>query len=563
MAGDRIIRTCKRLLLPLAGLGLVVPFAAQADLSAYVRARAAAADGAVDAAAIGYAAAMASAPGDAVVAMRAYRNALASGDLVLARRAAAVMTKGGVAPADVSVLDLAHAIRTGDRAAADDALGRIGAGPLDFLAPVIRAWLAFGRGADPFAILDNAKAGGLSQRYIAEHRALLLIAANRAPESLAALRAALAAEPGNLDLRWNAALLLASKGERAVALTLLAGDHSELVAMRANLRRGVNANAAFGASRALTRLAADLAGQQTQALSILLTRAALSLDPRHDRARMLLADALRQEGAVGSALATLGEVRRDGGFYEQAQAERIELIKARGEGESALAIAATLASRGDARASEKQRYADLLVEQGREAEAARIYAAVLNEAGKDATWIHHLQLGGALERTGQWQAALPHLRRAVELAPDQPVALNYLGYALVDRGESLNQGQALLERASALRPDDPAITDSLGWAYFRLGDYTRALPLLERAAQGNPASPTINEHLGDIYWKAGRRVEARYAWRAAAIYAEGEQKGRIADKLAEGLRPDATAGNKRTDVSGWAVAQGERWATAN
>src|SRR3546814_10321044 len=40
-----------------------------------------------------------------------------------------------------------------------------------------------------------------------------------------------------------------------------------------------------------------------------------------------------------------------------------------------------------------------------------------------------------------------------------------------------------VERASALEPDDPAITDSLAWAYFRLGDTAKALPLLQERSE--------------------------------------------------------------------------------
>lgn len=562
MAGDRTIPTCKRLLLSLAALGLAAPVAAHADARAYVRARAAAADGAVETAAIGYAAAMAAAPGDEVVALRTYRNALASGDLMLARRAAGALRQAGNAPADVSILDLADAIRTGNRATADDALGRIGAGPLDFLAPVIRAWLAFDRGGDPLPILDAARGSGLGQRYVAEHRALLLIASKRIEEGVAALRATTVADPGNFDLRWNAASLLAARGERERATALLAGDDSELASLRARLRKA-KPNAAFGASRLFSRLAADLAGQQAEPLVIVLTRAALSLDPDHDRARLLLADALREDQADVSALAILAQVPHDSAFYATAQTERIELIKARGEDAAALSIADSLASRAGAMLTDKQRYADLLADQGREADAARIYADILKMANTEVGWVHHLQLGGALERAGHWQAALPHLRKAVELAPDQPIALNYLGYALVDRGEDMTEGRALLERASKLRPGDPAITDSLGWAYFRMGEHERALPLLERAAQGSATSATINEHLGDAYWQAGRRFEARYAWRAAALLAEGEQQGRITEKLSEGLKSDAPVSRQRNQISRWIGVLGERRASAN
>src|SRR3546814_4067231 len=101
---------------------------------------------------------------------------------------------------------------------------------------------------------------------------------------------------------------------------------------------------------------------------------------------------------------------------------------------------------------------------------------------------------------------------------------------------------ALVERASALEPDDPAITDSLAWAYFRLGDTAKALPLLQEAARKSPADVEINEHLGDVYWKAGREYEARYAWRAAAIYAEGDDAKRLAGKIEGGMgAPESAA----------------------
>ncbi len=519
----------------LVALGLFLPQPALADARAYVRARAAAAEGAVDVAAAGYAAAMATAPDDEVIAIRAYRNALAAGDMVLAHRAAGVLTRSDVAPADVAILDFAVALQRRNIVAAEDALGKIGAGPLDFLAPVLRAWLAYDRGADPMPLLDKASESGLSRRYIAEHRALLLIAGNRTEDGVAALRAAVGADPGSVDLRWNAAVLLAAKGKRDIAQSLLAGDDPVLSGLRSRLKKGPKPGAAFGASRAFTRLAADLAGQETQTLSILLTRSALLLDPSDDRARLLLADALGGERAYDRALGALDGVRKDSAFYSAALSERVGLRSKQGDTAGALALASSLAKAPGAAVADRQRYADLLSGQGREGEAAEVYAAALAQAGEKATWVNHLQLGGALERAGKWEAALPHLRKAVELAPEQPVALNYLGYAQVERGENLVEATELLERASKLRPDDAAITDSLGWGYFRQGDIARALPLLERASQGDPSSATINEHLGDAYWHAGRRFEARYAWSAAAIYAEGEQKTRLSAKVADGL----------------------------
>ena len=114
--------------------------AAAADLSAYVRARAADADGAADIAVPGYALALSSLPDDAIVASRAYRQGLMAGDYALASRAAAALVRADKAPADVAIFQYAVALRARDKAGADAALARLAKGPLDFMVPVLSAF---------------------------------------------------------------------------------------------------------------------------------------------------------------------------------------------------------------------------------------------------------------------------------------------------------------------------------------------------------------------------------------------------------------------------------------
>ena len=61
---------------------------------------------------------------------------------------------------------------------------------------------------------------------------------------------------------------------------------------------------------------------------------------------------------------------------------------------------------------------------------------------------------------------------------------------------------------------------------------------LETALEGEPKDPTINEHLGDAYWTVGRLYEARYAWKSAELFAEEQDRQRLAKKIDLGLRPD-------------------------
>jgi Flp pilus assembly protein TadD len=156
-------------------------------------------------------------------------------------------------------------------------------------------------------------------------------------------------------------------------------------------------------------------------------------------------------------------------------------------------------------------------------------------------WPFWLQRGAALEEGGDWTAAKVALDKAYALAPDQAIVLNHLGYSMLARRENLPEATRLIESASKLRPDDAAITDSLGWAKFVGGDAATAVKLLERASAGEPGEPTINEHLGDVYWALGRRIEARYAWRAALVTAEAKDAPRIKSKIETAPTPATAA----------------------
>ena len=74
----------------------------------------------------------------------------------------------------------------------------------------------------------------------------------------------------------------------------------------------------------------------------------------------------------------------------------------------------------------------------------------------------------------QWPKAEADFKKALELYPDQPLVLNYLGYSWVDQGVNLDEAFKMLRRAVDLKPTDGYIVDSLGWAHFKLGHYEEA-----------------------------------------------------------------------------------------
>ncbi len=129
--------------------------------------------------------------------------------------------------------------------------------------------------------------------------------------------------------------------------------------------------------------------------------------------------------------------------------------------------------------------------------------------------------------------------------------LNYLGYSWVDRGEHLDKAKEMLNKAVELQPDDGFIVDSLGWAYYRLGDYGKAVTFLERAVELEPADPVINDHLGDAYWRAGRQREARFQWqRALTFHPETERR--------RGHRAEAAERPARSRTEPWLSLRSSR-----
>jgi Flp pilus assembly protein TadD len=261
----------------------------------------------------------------------------------------------------------------------------------------------------------------------------------------------------------------------------------------------------------------------------------------------MLARLLANVGQPDRALELAGTIGRDSPWSGAAIDTRVAVLTELERREEALTLAKAKSEGPGATLADMVRVGDLFEALDRHAEAADAYDRAIVLARKspdtaDKMWSIWLLKGSALEQGGNWAGAKPALEKAVQLAPLQPVALNYLGYAQLERRENVKNALALIERASQLKPDDPAITDSLGWAHYLVGDIGKAIPTLEKAVLAQPGDATMNEHLGDAYWAAGRKYEARYAWNAAAVLADNaDVAARAKAKAEDGFTPALAA----------------------
>jgi tetratricopeptide (TPR) repeat protein len=172
------------------------------------------------------------------------------------------------------------------------------------------------------------------------------------------------------------------------------------------------------------------------------------------------------------------------------------------------------------------------------AECAEVYSKGIETIANPerAHWTIFYFRGICYERSKQWPRAEADMKKSLELYPDQPLVLNYLGYSWIDQGINLDDGMNMIKRAVEQRADDGYIVDSLGWAYYRIGNFEEAVKHLEHAVELRPEDPTINDHLGDAYWKVGRVLEARFQWsHARDLKPEPEEFAKIEEKLKSGL----------------------------
>jgi Flp pilus assembly protein TadD len=175
-------------------------------------------------------------------------------------------------------------------------------------------------------------------------------------------------------------------------------------------------------------------------------------------------------------------------------------------------------------ASEAKQYGD----------AVAFYSQAVNRTPHPARddWGLFYARAAAYQQVHDWPRAEADIKQVLALSPDQPAALNFLGYSWTEQNRNLDEARDMIQRALDQRPNDGAILDSLGWVMLRLGDKHRAVQLLERAAELSPTDPAITGHLGDAYWELGRHVEATDQWRRAMVLnPEPEDATRIEARL--------------------------------
>lgn len=295
-------------------------------------------------------------------------------------------------------------------------------------------------------------------------------------------------------------------------------------------------SATDGIAEAYLALAGSLRQQDSPDFTLLLLRLAVDLRPTFTGARLLMADALEAASHPARALAALQPVSESDPLHTLADLRRAGLEQQLGHKDQAVHLLEQLARESPSSPEPLMQIGDILRSQGRYGEAVEAYDRAIARIGEPtrADWLLFYARAIALDRAHKWDKAEADLQRALELSPDEPYVLNYLGYSWAEQGRNLDRARQMVEKATELRPNDGAIMDSLGWVFMRLGNAAEAVRWLERAVEVDCEDATVNAHLGDAYWAAGRKLQAQFQWRRAlTLNPEPEDAAKLEAKLRE------------------------------
>jgi tetratricopeptide (TPR) repeat protein len=304
-----------------------------------------------------------------------------------------------------------------------------------------------------------------------------------------------------------------------------------------------------GAAEALYGIGATLTRRGGEDLALVYLQLALYLEPTHPLALLSLADLYESVKKPAMAIKVYERVPASSPLKRNAQIQLATDLDAADRSDEAIKILKSVTAEDPKDLEAIMALGN--VERGRKkfADCSETYSKgidALPDPNDKANTVYYYYRGICEERSHQWSKAEVDMRKALELQPDQPHVLNYLGYSWIDQGINLDEGMKMIKRAVDQRPDDGYIVDSLGWAYFRIGNYEEAVKNLERAIDLKPEDPTINDHLGDAYWRIGRTLEAKFQWaHARDLKPEPDDLPKIEAKIANGLPDNASS----TDTS--------------
>jgi uncharacterized protein (TIGR03790 family) len=126
-----------------------------------------------------------------------------------------------------------------------------------------------------------------------------------------------------------------------------------------------------------------------------------------------------------------------------------------------------------------------------------------------------LMLATLYDAEGEYDKAIERYRKFQQLAPDNPMVLNNLAYALAVRKNNIQEGLPLAEKAHELAKGNANISDTLGWIYHLAGQDEKAVKLLEEAVRSSAGNAEMHLHFAVVSAATGNKLAAEIALKRA------------------------------------------------
>ncbi|MGB8399340.1 tetratricopeptide repeat protein [Bradyrhizobium sp.] len=503
---------------------------------------------------------------------RAFISSLADGDIdeavKLADRILTLDKANRVARLVVGVRDL----KLKKYASAQINLNQSIRGPItDLVATLLSGWASYGAGDAKVAVANIDKLTGPEWYPIFKdlHSGMILELAGKDKDAGGRLERAYKLDDSMLRVSDEYARWL-SRNKDVAAATGIYEAFEKKLPRHPLVREGIREaragrklpplvdSAQAGAAEALYGIGATLTRRGGEDLALVYLQLALYLQPNHPLALLSLADLYESVKKPAMAIKVYERMPASSPLKRNAQIQLATNLDAADRSEEAIKILKDVTAEAPKDIEAIMALGN--IERGRKkfSDCATTYSQAIEAlpaAGDKNSWVTYYYRGICQERSKQWSKAEADMRKALEMQPEQPHVLNYLGYSWIDQGINLDEGMKMIKRAVDQRPDDGYIVDSLGWAYYRIGNFEDAVKHLERAIDLKPEDPTINDHLGDAYWRVGRTLEAKFQWsHARDLKPEPEELPKIQTKIDNGLPDDtssaASADKKKEDGRG-------------
>ena len=497
-------------------------------------------------------------PHSADLAERAFVTMLAEGNMTEAVRMAQTVSRKNPNNGIVQLIMAVGAIRDGQFNTAKSALKRSGSKQnSDLTASLLTAWSFAGAGNSKKALetIEKMPDDPATRPFRNLHAGLIAKLAGNTDEALILVKSAYESDRNSVvtaDI-YARSLVALGKADQAksvyqeIAKVLprhpLIRDALDRLESGKPLEDRIK-NEKQGAAEVLFGLGSAVTRDGDELSSLIYLRLTTWLQPDHASANVAIAETYERMKQLDSAVSAYEKVQTDSPLRISADIQRALDLEQLGRSDEAIALLKQTNARLVDHTEPLIALGNIYRSKKAFAEAGEAYSGALKSIGapNQGHWSIYYSRGIAYERLKRWPEAEADFRKALELSPEQPLVLNYLGYSWIEQNSNLDEAFRMLRRAVEQRPADGYIVDSLGWAFYRLGQYDNALQLMEKAVQLKAADPTVNDHLGDVYWRLGRKLEAKFQWNHARdLGAEPEDMPKILEKIAYGLPDEPVA----------------------